>query len=298
MHEELYKLCPNSVIKLKKNGIMDVNYKIVISNNKKTYRLNTSQGNNQYYYQIIEKGLFELYELVKLFGSINKQEEKIIFKFLVKILKICIEKIECLHNNGYLHRDIKPENIIILKGTQKDNDKDKDIEIDDTDLEVLNTILKKFNIELPKLIKIRYIDFGFLYLTNNVESLTSDRKVLGTKMYMKKNVFNSKYNYMTDLFALARMYQELITNHLYENSRYFNLSRRNYNIPSEEIYLQKKEWFSAAKYQNFKKLSKSLIPLQEHNEINKITCLNGQNREQSYKAMTDVLEEIVGLITP
>ena len=162
--------------------------------------------------------------------------------------------------------------------------------------------LKKFNIELPKLIKIRYIDFGFLYLTNNIERLTSNSKILGTKMYMKKNVFNSKYNYMTDLFALARMYQELITNDLYGNSRYFNLpKKRNYNFPSEEIYLEKKEWFSTeTKYQNFKKLSESLIPVQEPttliNKINDIKCLIGKNRKESYETMIDVFEKILILI--
>ena len=104
------------------------------------------------------------------------------------------------------------------------------------------------------------------------------------------------YTYKTDLFALARMYQETIIFEILLNNynRYAHPMRKNY--PTNQNFNFKEYMFS--NFERYKELSKSLIPLQEPKEINKITCLNGKNREQSYKAMTDVLEEIVGLITP
>ena len=305
-HFILNKLCSNSVIKLKKNGIMRVKYEINITNNKKKkYELKSITSFNEYYYQVIEKGLFDMLELLKFIVKINNEEQKILFIYSVKILIICIKKIECIHNNKYLHRDVKPDNIIIIKGTEKDHDiviEDKDLNILNEMIEELNRFKKNFMLnveEIPKLtkfIKIRYIDFGFLFFSNNVSEFKSDGKKLGTRMYMKKNSYNRKYNYMTDLFALARIYQALITNRLegnrYSNKRH-NIKQNNY--PTENIYKYKKEWFKD--YDKFKELSKSIIPLKEPiNKINNIICLEGKNRTQSYKSMIDVFEKILILI--
>ena len=254
---ELNKLCPNSVVRC-------IEYGRILSNNT--------------IYSILEKGITDVnFFRVYLYKCRNNNE---FIKFYLQILIISIEKIKCLHDNNYLHLDIKPENIMIFKGTAIDHD----IEISNN----LKSFIKKYlSLDLPTFIKVKYINFGCCKKVENVDNVVSNNPK-GTREYISKNVSQGKYTYKADLYALGRMFTELILilnnkelHNNNKNKRFQGVKNSENNDIDKFLKLLKNN-----NTQNFKGLIQSLIPNSLGSEIK---CLNGKNREESYSAMTDIL---------
>lgn len=257
-------------------------------------------------YDIYEKGITDISIILK-----NLKNKKLI-KLYIELLIKCIEKIKCIHEQNILHLDIKPENIMIFEGTNEDYD------IDLTDYNEFEKTIKTSNkgdeIVLPIYLKVKYIDFNLSEKVDNILTETKvSNKFFGTPFFLSQKNIKSEnesfiVNYKTDLYALARMFQELILtlnnrtlNSFINNRSHINhpiiKNKRNNLLTDEYISTFMTMIYSPSNSNiNTNTKIKTQIKSMTPNENNIISLFNNNNTK-IYKDMTTNLQSIADLIT-
>ena len=167
-------------------------------------------------YGVYEKGFMELKSLYKLLDTRDLKIKKSIFKLITNILIKLIDKIKCIHDNKILHLDIKTENIMLF-----DSDDNNNFDIDINDISNnLTEIRNNKNVKLRQKFNVKFIDFGMSKSMNknkNVKfSFGTKEYKLPNRYYPSSNGLVIRADFMNDLYAISRMFQELINKDLLE----------------------------------------------------------------------------------
>jgi serine/threonine protein kinase len=273
-------------------------------------------------YDIYEKGITDISIILKnlkkwnnSYTTTDTDKNKKLIKLYINLLIKCIEKIKCIHEQNILHLDIKPENIMIFEGTNEDKD------IDLNDYNEFERTIKTSNIGdeivLPKYLKVKYIDFNLSEKVDNILTETTvSNKFFGTPVFLsQKNIKSEnksfKVNYKTDLYALARMFQELILtlnkrtlNSFINNRSHINhpiIKNKRNNLLTDEYISSFMTNIGSPSNSNtntkIKTQIKTQIKSMTPNENNIISLFNNNNTK-IYKDMTTNLQSISDLITP
>ena len=158
----------------------------------------------------------ELKSLYKLLDTSDSKIKRSIFKLITNILIKLIDKIKCIHDNKILHLDIKTENIMLF-----DSDDNNNFDIDVNDISnKLTEIRNKKNVKLRQKFNVKFIDFG---ISKSMNENKNTKFSFGTKEYKLPNRYYASSNgsvvrvdFMNDLYAISRMFQELINKDLLE----------------------------------------------------------------------------------
>lgn len=140
-------------------------------------------NNNNSYFYIIKKYDCDLYKFFKKKIILYENNIYKIFLFLAK-------SINFLHKNNIIYGDIKLENIIV-------NIKDKKI----NDLKIIDFDVSLFN-DLPEYLNV---------FDDKIKKIFSDKKMRGTKIYMKKTEIMTFKNdiYSMGVFLLVLLFQNI-----------------------------------------------------------------------------------------